>query len=68
MKTAPAFNPTKHPRRAALVRDHQIAEHARALAPSLTAKAAAPRFGISSCDLEQLAARHGFAFVEPRKC
>lgn len=68
MKTAPGFNPLKHPRRAALVRDHQIAERARALAPSLTAKAVANRLSVSSCELEQLAARHGFAFVEPRKC
>lgn len=68
MKTAPAFNPIMHPRRAQLVRDHQIAERARALAPSLTAKAVASRLGVSSCELEQLGARHGFAFVEPRKC
>ncbi len=62
MKPAKAFNPSKHPRRAALIRDHQIAERARALAPALTAKAAGKRMGMNEPEMEQLAARLGFAF------
>lgn len=64
MMPAKAFNPAKHPRRAALIRDHQLAERARALAPALTAKAAGKRLGMNEPEMEQLAARHGFAFLD----
>lgn len=64
MKPSAAFNPAKHPRRAALIRDHQMAERARALAPALTAKAAGKRMGMNEPEMEQLAARHGFAFLD----
>ncbi len=67
MKPAKAFNPSKHPRRAALIRDHQIAERARALAPALAAKAAGKRMGMNEPEMEQLAARHGFAFLDVKK-
>ena len=64
MMPAKAFNPAKHPRRAAMIRDHQLAERARALAPALTAKAAGKRLGMNEPEMEQLAARHGFAFLD----
>ena len=56
------FNPAKHPKRAARIRDAQLADRARALAPSINARDAAARLGISPLEAEQLAARHGFAF------
>lgn len=47
-----------------MIRDHQLAERARALAPALTAKAAGKRLGMNEPEMEQLAARHGFAFLD----
>lgn len=64
MIPAKAFNPAKHPNRAEAIRDHQLAERARALASSLTAKAAGKRLGMKELEMEQLAARHGFAFLD----
>ena len=62
MTPANNFNPAKHPQRAARIRDAQLAERAKALAPSINARDAAARLGISPLEAEQLAARHGFAF------
>ena len=62
MTPAKNFNPAKHPKRAAVFRDAQLAERAKALAPSINARDAAARLGISPLEAEQLAARHGFAF------
>ena len=64
MTPANNFNPAKHPRRDARIRDAQLAERAKALAPSINARDAATRLGISPLEAEQLAARHGFAFVQ----
>lgn len=61
-----AFNPIKHPRRAARLAEESIARRARALAPSITAIQAAERMNITRTQAEQLAARHGFAF-QPTK-
>ena len=62
MSTAKGFNPSKHPRRMAALRDQNIAERARALAPALCSPEIAKRLGISRIELEQIAARAGFAF------
>ena len=64
MTPANNFNPAKHPQRAARMRDAQLADRARALAPSINARDAAARLGISPLEAEQLAARHGFAFIQ----
>lgn len=58
------FNPRLHPRRAAMIREHQLADRARGMAQSLTAKAAGKRLGMNEPEMEQLAARHGFAFLD----
>lgn len=62
MQPAASFNPTKHPRRLALLREQHLAQRAAALAPFLRSSAVAERLGVRREEVEQLAARHGFAF------
>jgi len=62
MSAAPSYNPLKHLRRAANLREQHLVERAKALAPALSSPEAAKRLGISQTEAEQLAARHGFYF------
>ncbi|MCY1482346.1 hypothetical protein D9M68_159000 [compost metagenome] len=62
MHAAASFDPIKHPRRLALLRDKHLAQRTAALAPALCSSEVAERLGISRAEVEQLAARHGFAF------
>lgn len=60
------INPQTHPRRFAAHIERQQAARGKALAPSLTAKDAAKRMGITTLHAEQLAAKYGYAFKHPR--
>lgn len=68
MSTATSFNPIKHPRRLAALRDKHLAERASALAPALGSPEVAKRLGVSRSEIEQLAARFGFAFHNHDNC
>lgn len=61
---APSFNPMKHLRRAAALRDSHIAERAKALGQALTARQVANKLGITQIEVEQIAARYGFKFID----
>lgn len=61
-----AFNPIKHPRRAQWIAEQTMAQRAKALAPALSSIQAAERMNLTRTEVEQLAARHGFAF-QPTK-
>lgn len=61
-----AFNPIKHPRRAQWIAEQHMAQRAKALAPALSSIQAAERMNLTRTEVEQLAARHGFAF-QPTK-
>lgn len=62
-----AICPIKHPRRYARWRDEQLAERARALAPSLSITTIAERIGLGRIATEELCARHAIPFKSERK-
>ena len=59
--------PIKHPRRYSKWLDQKTAERASALAKCMPASQAAKRLGMTAPQTEQLAARHGFAFLPERR-
>ncbi len=64
---APSFNPLKHLRRASALRDNHMAERIKALAEALPASRIAKMLDISKTEVEQIAARNGFAFNDPQQ-
>jgi hypothetical protein len=61
------FNPMKHLRRASALRESHIAERAKALGEALTSRQVANKLGITQVEVEQIAARHGFKFIDTDK-
>lgn len=64
---APSFNPLKHLRRASALRESHISERAKALGEALTSRQVANKLGITQVEVEQIAARHGFKFIDTDK-